>query len=75
MILNCRDLVEKASDARDGKLSLSDRIGYAIHLAWCHHCRVYVQQIEQVIQALRDTGRSWSAPDDVRDAVLRRFAK
>lgn len=73
MILNCRDLVERATDAREGGLTLAERITYALHLAWCRHCRLYLRQLERTIEALRSVKQEGSAPASVREEVLKRF--
>jgi anti-sigma factor RsiW len=68
VILTCRQLVEKVSDAREGRLSAGDRAGFAAHLAWCRHCRLYVAQIDETITLVHDTTPR-RASDERRRAV------
>lgn len=75
MILTCRQLVEKATEAQEGHLSRLDRIGWALHLSWCRHCRRYVAQLEQTRKWLRLLSRDESAPKDVIAAALSHVRK
>jgi anti-sigma factor RsiW len=68
VILTCRQLVEKVTDAREGRLSAGDRAGWAAHLAWCRHCRLYVAQMDQTVEALRH-GERPRASDESRARV------
>lgn len=52
MILTCKQLVKRVTDAREGRLSAIDRAGYRIHLMRCRHCRTYVAQMDAVIDAM-----------------------
>ena len=53
MILTCKQLVKRVTDAREGRLSALDRAGYKLHLLRCRHCRAYVAQMDAVVAALR----------------------
>lgn len=75
MILNCQQLVEKVTDAQEGRLSTLDRIGWAIHLAWCRHCRRYVEQMDQTVQWLRNLSTDERAPPGVITSVLSQLRK
>ncbi len=74
MILTCRQLVERVTDAREGRLAAVDRVGWAVHLAWCRHCRRFVRQLDQTVQALPSLPRS-AAPGAVRRAALERLER
>jgi anti-sigma factor RsiW len=73
VIITCRQLVEKVTDAREGRLSPSDRAGWAAHLAWCRHCRLYVKQMDETIALVHDTAPR-RASDERRLAVKHLFA-
>lgn len=75
MILSCQQLVEKVTDAEEGRLSALDRIGWAIHLAWCRNCRRYVQQMKQTVKWLRSLPADESAPPSVVSALLSELRK
>lgn len=69
MILTCKQLVEKAGDAREGRLSLVDRAGRAAHLAWCHHCRRFLRQLDETIATARQVSAS-PVPAALRRSIL-----
>lgn len=77
MIITCRQLVERVTDAREGRLSAVDRAGYAVHLGWCANCRRYVAQIDATIAALRravqDAALPRPAPEALRASVIARW--
>jgi anti-sigma factor RsiW len=75
MILTCRKLVERVTDAREGRLSALDRVSYAAHLAWCRHCRRYVAQMDQTVRALRHGRPDETAPPEVVAALLAALKK
>ena len=75
MILNCQQLVEKVTDAQEGRMSALDRIGWAIHLAWCRHCRRYVEQMRQTSRWLRSLSAQERAPASVVTSVLDQLRK
>lgn len=51
-MLNCRDVMEHASDYLDKTLTWRQRMGIWLHLQICHHCRRYVRQFRMIIVAL-----------------------
>jgi anti-sigma factor RsiW len=52
MILTCKQLVKRVTDAREGRLSALDRAGYRLHLMRCRHCRTYVAQMDAIVDAM-----------------------
>ena len=78
MILTCRQLVEKVTDAREGRLSAGDRAGWAAHLAWCRHCRLYVAQMDETVATLRAEARRAASPERraaVRELLARKISQ
>ncbi len=73
MILTCKQLVRRATDAREGRLSALDRAGYKLHLLRCRHCRTYVAQMDAVVEALRGAGPPETAPVALHVALARAF--
>ena len=69
MIITCRQLVERVTDKREGRLSVADRAGWAAHLAWCGDCALYIEQYEATIGAVKQLPRR--ADDQARANVLR----
>ncbi len=74
MIITCRQLVEKVTDASEGQLSAADRAGWAVHLAWCADCRRYVAQMAETVAAL-GTLSSPPASDETHARVRDLFKK
>ena len=73
MILTCKQLVRRVTDAREGRLSPLDRAGYKLHLLRCRHCRAYVAQMDAVVEALRGAGPDETAPAELHAALARAF--
>ena len=70
MIFTCKQLVEMVTDAREGRLSTIDHVGYRAHLAYCRNCCRYVAQIEQTIAALHGLAEGERAPPEVIAEIL-----
>lgn len=51
-MIQCKDLIEEASDYLDGDITLSKRIGLFFHLLICRCCRNYMQQIRRTIETV-----------------------
>ncbi len=52
-MLNCREVVERASDFLDARVPLHVRVQMRLHLLMCRFCREYVRQMSLVVRALR----------------------
>lgn len=72
MILTCKQLVERVTDARERRLSAFDRAGYRAHLAWCRDCRRFVRQLDQTVAALGALPPESPPPGLLRDVLARR---
>ncbi len=48
LLPNCREMARTSSRRLDGALPVAQRVGRAIHLAFCRHCRRYRRQIEWI---------------------------
>ena len=75
MILTCKQLVRRVTDAREGRLSPLDRAGYTLHLLRCRHCRTYVAQMDAVVEALQGGRDEKKAPPELHAALARAFAE
>jgi anti-sigma factor RsiW len=73
MIITCKQLVRRVTDAREGRLSAVDRAGYQLHLLRCRHCRTYVAQIDAIVAALHDASSVEAAPAELHAALARAF--
>jgi len=56
----CRDASRLQSEALDGKLSFSKRLGLVLHLLICKWCRRYGKQIRFMREAAREHSESLS---------------
>ena len=52
-MLNCREILERASDYLDATLPWHVRLQVRLHLLMCRFCREYVRQMRLVVEALR----------------------
>jgi hypothetical protein len=73
MILTCKQLIKRVTDAREGRLSAIDRAGYKLHLVRCRHCRAYVAQIDAVVAALHGPEPGATAPAELHAALAKAF--
>jgi anti-sigma factor RsiW len=71
-MLTCRELTELVTDYVEGRLSFLDRLRFQMHLGMCRHCRAYLRQFKQTIQALGKLPPE-SIPPEVQQALLERF--
>lgn len=51
-MLNCKQIMEMASDYNDNKLSRIKRMSFLMHILLCHHCRRFVKQFKLMISTL-----------------------
>lgn len=49
--LSCEQATELVEKKRDGKLSVSERIGLRLHLAYCSLCALFFEQAARIDQA------------------------
>ena len=69
--LSCRELVELVTDYLEGALSTADRARFEAHVAVCHGCTTYVEQMRQTLAllgTLPDDALSREAEDELRAA-------
>ena len=72
MIVTCRELTERSTDKKEGRLTRGERLAVALHLAWCRRCRRYLAQLDLTVDALRKL-HDEDVPSPVRDALRKRF--
>ena len=70
--LVCRELVELVTDYLEERLSVDDRTRFELHLTCCEWCRIYLQQMRQVLASAGKLTEASLAPE-VRDALLDAF--
>jgi hypothetical protein len=74
IILTCKELVELATDKKEGKLRPLQSAGFALHLSWCSSCRTYLKQMDLTVAAASRLGTE-HAGEDVRATLRERFRR
>lgn len=73
-MLNCKEVVDGASDYLDRRLPLTGRVSFWLHLSLCAVCRSYVRQLERTVLLLRRLGEDERPfPEPLHDAVMAAF--
>lgn len=71
-MLTCRELTELVTDYLEGRLSLGQRLRFEMHIGMCSHCRAYLRQMKQTVQALGKLPEEAIPPEGL-DQLLQRF--
>ncbi len=70
--LPCRDFVELATDYLEGALPVEQRVVVERHLAFCHPCIDYLQQMRATIDAAGAL-RAQDVPEPVMESLVQAF--
>jgi anti-sigma factor RsiW len=70
--LPCRDFVELATDYLEGALSVEQRLVVERHLAFCHPCVDYLEQMRATIRAA-GTLHEDDVPEPVMGTLIEAF--
>ncbi|MGH2910083.1 MAG: anti-sigma factor family protein [Solirubrobacteraceae bacterium] len=70
--LPCRDFVELATDYLEGALPVEQRVVVERHLAFCHPCIDYLQQMRATIHAAGAL-RAQDVPEPVMESLVQAF--
>jgi predicted anti-sigma-YlaC factor YlaD len=70
--LPCRDFVELATDYLEGALPLEQRVVVERHLAFCHPCIDYLEQMRAAIRAT-GTLQEKDVPEPVVESLMHAF--
>ncbi len=71
-MMNCEQVTRSVSEFLERKLRLRDRLAFLAHIAMCHGCRVYVEQMRLSILGLRSLKQPAEAGAHV-DMLLDRY--
>jgi len=71
-VMNCEQVTRFAGDVLGRKLSIRDRMAFAMHIAMCRGCRVFLEQNRLTILGLRSLKPPFGEGAGV-DALLDRF--
>ena len=70
--LPCRDFVELATEYVEGTLTVEQRLVVERHLAFCHPCIDYLEQMQATIRAA-GTLREEDVPEPVMESLVDAF--
>jgi anti-sigma factor RsiW len=70
--LSCRNFVELATDYLEGTLSAEQRLVVERHLAFCHPCVDYLEQMQATIRAAGAL-REEDVPEPVMESLVDAF--
>ena len=65
----CRDIVEVVTDYLEGRLPLAERTKFEQHLVFCGGCKVYVEQMRQVVRTAGELREDALDPKQREDLV------
>jgi anti-sigma factor ChrR (cupin superfamily) len=68
-MLKCRDIVHKADDYLEGKLSTKQKLGFRMHLFMCKYCNQYIKKLTFTIAGLKNTQKTPSVDDQELDHI------
>ncbi len=76
-MLSCEQLIEFLSDYVEGRLPLTQRAAFELHLALCRDCRSYLHNFKATIEATRaafadpTSAVPESVPEELVQAILK----
>ena len=77
-MLTCKQLIESLTDYLEGRLSLSRKAAFMLHLFCCGHCRAYLHNYETTITASKqafvkidEVPNPGEVPEDLVQAILK----
>ncbi|MBL8616015.1 MAG: zf-HC2 domain-containing protein [Deltaproteobacteria bacterium] len=69
LIFTCRQIAGMVSDAEDGRLGVSDRARFWVHLSMCPSCKAWAEQLKLTRTVVGATGEV-DVPDAIPDELL-----
>lgn len=72
-MLSCKQITEIITDYLEGRMGFAERMRFQMHVGLCKHCRAYLRQMKTTVAAVGQLPDE-PMPDDVRDAMRKRFA-
>lgn len=76
-MMTCQQLIDFLTDYLDGKLPLSQRVAFELHLTLCRDCRSYLHNYKAAIEASRSAFDAPAEslqeiiPEDLVSAILK----
>ncbi len=72
-MLSCKQITEIVTDYLEGRMGVTDRMRFHLHVGMCKPCRAYLRQMRSTIAVLHRLPDE-PMPADVRDELRTRFA-
>lgn len=75
-MMSCEEFAERASDYLEGRVPFGRKIGMWFHAVMCDRCSEYLDQLEQVIELMHETGdreRREGAPEEIKGEMVEEF--
>jgi predicted anti-sigma-YlaC factor YlaD len=71
-MLTCKELTELTTDYLEGRLPLSRRVPFSLHVMMCRNCRNYLRQMKITVRTLRAIPAE-PVPPEICEEMLKAF--
>jgi anti-sigma factor RsiW len=71
--LTCSEIVELVTDYLEGALPVADRERFEEHIAFCHECLTYFEQMRETIATVGRVGVADELSPELQENLLRAF--
>jgi predicted anti-sigma-YlaC factor YlaD len=71
-MLSCKQITELVTDYLEGRMPLSRRMSFRLHLGMCAPCRAYLRQMQATVEVLGRLPEE-PIPDDVQQELVACF--
>lgn len=71
-MLTCKELTELITDYLEGRLPLSRRLSFRLHVMMCRNCRNYLRQMKITVRSLGAMPLE-PVPPEIREEMLKAF--
>jgi predicted anti-sigma-YlaC factor YlaD len=71
--LTCSEIVELVTEYLDGGLVVADRERFEEHIAFCHDCLAYFEQMRETIATVGRVGVADELSPELQESLLRAF--
>ena len=69
---SCREVVEIVTSYLEGTMPIDERARFEQHVVWCHGCRVYLDQMREIVRLVGSLSEE-SIPEHMRDGLVQAF--
>lgn len=71
--MTCKELVELVTEYLEDRMPAETRASFEAHIADCHHCRLYVEQMRVTIRTLGRIEPEETMSANTRDMLMAAF--